>query len=289
MIAQPRIISRMTLLAGACWLGLADAASAQTGGSSQKTAEQLVSLELCADTDRVVAGQTFYLAFLFDIDPKWHIYWESPGATGTPTFVEVSAPDGFETGPTLFTRPQRFGSPDSFEGVTIGYADHAALLVPVTAPSDLEPGVELTFTADVMWLVCQKVCLMGQATPSITLTTGEASGADIDDVVHRAIARLPRDLADVDGATIEFDGTRLTVSTPAREFENATLFPLERPGVTFGEPEVSVAGGVATVTVVVEIARQNALGEPIVLAGVLGLGSDPDDPCYSFALPVPES
>ncbi len=275
------------MLVAICGLAIAEGAFAQ-GRGPQKTAEQLVRVSMTADTNSVVAGETFNLVFLFEIDPHWHIYWESPGATGMPTSIAVTAPDGFEVGPTRFTRPQRFGSADSIDGVTYGYAQHAALLVPVTAPLDLQPGRTLPFEADVMWLVCKKVCLMGQANPSITLTAGETHGGEVDAKVLRAKARLPRPLKTVDNATLNFDGTRLTITLPARDFEQAMLFPLERPGVTYGEPEVKVSGGMATATVAVEIARQNALGEPIVIAGVIGLGASPDDPCFSFERPVPD-
>ena len=103
MNSSTRINPAILALATACGLAASESVLAQSG-ELEKTGEQLVSVSVKADTDHVVAGETFNLVFLFRIDPHWHIYWESPGSTGMPTTIDVTAPAGFEVGSSGPTR-----------------------------------------------------------------------------------------------------------------------------------------------------------------------------------------
>src|SRR5262245_4025194 len=69
-----------------------------------KSGDQLVKVRVVADAASVSPGQTFNLAFIFDIEPGWHIYWQNPGASGGPTEVKVSGPQGFTIGKPRFPR-----------------------------------------------------------------------------------------------------------------------------------------------------------------------------------------
>jgi thiol:disulfide interchange protein DsbD len=70
-------------------------------GPGMVTGEDLVPVRFVADRDVVHAGETFHVAAIFDIEPKWHIYWMNPGMAGLPTEVEMKAPDGYAVKPML--------------------------------------------------------------------------------------------------------------------------------------------------------------------------------------------
>jgi DsbC/DsbD-like thiol-disulfide interchange protein len=93
-----------------------------------KSAEQLVTVRGVADVDRLVPGQAFHLAFIFTIEPGWHIYWLNSGASGGPTEIKVSGPQGFTFGKALFPRPIVLHGE---EGDTYGYERQTVLFVPV--------------------------------------------------------------------------------------------------------------------------------------------------------------
>ena len=256
----------------------------------QKSAEDLVAVSIVSDTARIAPGETFHLAIVFEIEPQWHIYWVSPGASGMPTQVDVVAPKGFVVGKPLYTRPQSFGSSEALEGLTYGYEKSAVLFVPITAPVELKDG-SASFKADVLFLVCKSLCLMGNVNRSLTLETGPTenqAAARVDPILAQAKDRLPQALEHLEGAKADFDGNLLTVRIPAGDAKTAMLYPIEVPGVTYENPRVVRKGDFFMVTVEVEINPGNALGEEMKLAGVVGLGKDRDDPSYAFELSLSE-
>jgi hypothetical protein len=56
--------------------------------------------------------------------------------------------------------------------------------------------------------------------------------------------------------------------------------------VTYGEPRVDSDDKQIKLTVDVDVKPGNALGKPMKIAGVFGLGRGLDDPCYQFELPA---
>lgn len=267
-------------------IGLTPIVQAQPG--QKKTATQLVSVEIRADTRQITPGQEFHLAFVFDIEPQWHIYWINPGSSGIPTQIDIKVPEGFEVGQTLFPRPVPFGSSKSPEGLTYGYEERAVLFVPIKAPLRL-PSEDLSFKADIAFLVCKGKCFMGNVKRSIIIRATEdplGLSRGIDPILAAAKKRIPMPLETLEGASLQFRGSTLTVIVPADEATNAMLFPIEMPGVTYADPQFEHRDGLLIMSVSVEVKPQNAQGKPLMLAGVIGLGDDRSDPCYAFELPL---
>ena len=170
------------------------------------------------------------------------------------------------------------------------YFDEVALFVPVKTPPRLSDG-RVTLRARVDWAVCQNVCQLGSAQCSVVVqTTARAQPAppagDTDPAVRKHRKRLPRALDRVDGGVVSFDGRVLTVSGPAGGRTSAAFFPDHSPGVTYAEPEVGVRADRFVVRVPVNLDPDNALGEPMVVGGLVALGRNLDDPCYEFQLPA---
>lgn len=249
-------------------------------------AEEKVQIELLANTrDLSGATESFTLGVRFKIAPHWHIYWKSPGDSGAPTEVEITAPEGFEVGPVLWPRPQRFEGP---EGVTYGYEDEVMLLAPVTRVHRSQE-TTLEFTADAFWLVCRQQCLMGEATTSTTVqqNAGPLSVVGQHILLFRAWQRrVPTPLDEIEGAAIKFDGQTLRLVCPAEGHAEADFYPIETPGVSYGRVASSFAHGRVELVLPVTVKPRNALGKPLRLSGLVILGEEPTDPAYEFTLPL---
>ena len=79
---------------------------------------------------------------------------------------------------------------------------------------------------------------------------------------------------------------RLVITGPAAGFDAIELFPIDAPGVTFGPAQATVTGDRFRVAVDIDVQPRNALGAPLRVRGVLGLGDRTSDPSYAFDVPV---
>jgi thiol:disulfide interchange protein DsbD len=247
----------------------------------------LVKIRALADSSPVGPGQTFHLVIVFDIEPKWHIYWKNPGEGALPPRVIVEAPPGFEIAPARWPRPTTVTTPI---GPEYCYFDEVALFVPIKTPPRL-PGGRVTIEARVDWAVCKNVCRLGSGTCSAVVpTTSRAQPApppsETDPVVRKHRKRLPKAIDRVDGGAVSWDGKILTVSGPAGGRTSAEFFPDRSPGVTYGRPQIEVRADRFVVRVAVSLDPNNALDEPMVLGGLVALGRNLEDPCYDFQLPA---
>jgi len=107
--------------------------------------QELVQVELVAETASVASAATLWVDVHFTIKPGWHIYWRNPGDSGLPTAIEWHLPPGFSAGSILWPVPERFvqGGIGNY-----GYAGSADLLVPITAAKDLVPGAAAGLAGD---------------------------------------------------------------------------------------------------------------------------------------------
>lgn len=266
-------------------LAWAPVAVAQLDLGRDSSGEELVSVRALADVERIGPGQAFHLAVVFDIEPKWHIYWKNPGEGAMPPRVRIDAPDGFRVGSPLWPRPVAERTPI---GLDYCYFDQAVLFVPVTAPDTLAGG-SVTFALDVDWAVCRDVCKLGSARRGVVIEAAaepQAPRGEPDPLLAAFRNRLPAPLKEAGGGSCLFDGRTLTLSGPAGAAGTAAFFPDPSPGVTFGEPQVEITGGRFRVRVPVELNPANALGQPMTLGGLVALGDGPDDRCYDFLLPA---
>lgn len=126
-----------------------------------------VTVELVALQDGLQAGQPFWVALKMDHDEHWHSYWLNPG-TGYPTALTWTLPEGFKAGDILWPTPHVVR--DTSGKVTgYGYEDQAFLFVQITPPTTLAPGASVTLKATAEWLMCQSVCMPGEANLELVL------------------------------------------------------------------------------------------------------------------------
>src|SRR5204862_7812598 len=96
-----------------------------------------VTARLVPEAAGIAPGTDLWVDLHLDIAPGWHTYWRNPGDAGLPTEIAWELPAGFNAGEVAWPAPERFvlGTIGNY-----GYQGSADLLVPITAPAELNPG-----------------------------------------------------------------------------------------------------------------------------------------------------
>lgn len=136
-----------------------------------KNVPRPVKARLVADVTAVRPSSSFKLGVLFNVDPRWHIYWKNAGDSGLPTSVELILPEGFRAGGTVWPVPIVFEGEGGI--VDYGYEDSLLLYSYVTAPEGLTPGTDVPLKADVSWVSCREICIPGKASIEIKLPVSD--------------------------------------------------------------------------------------------------------------------
>jgi DsbC/DsbD-like thiol-disulfide interchange protein len=129
--------------------------------------EKPATARLVSDVRSVRPGDTFRIGVLLEMQPGWHIYWKNPGEAGLPTSVNFGAPEGVEVGMLQWPTPKKFSQPGDILGY--GYEGDALFSAQVRTSNALKPGTEITISANVGWLCCERVCIPGKADLSLKL------------------------------------------------------------------------------------------------------------------------
>ena len=105
--------------------------------------------------------------------------------------------------------------------------------------------------------------MTGHAKQMVTVEVGslgmaepDSSSTSADQIVKDFQKRLPKPLKDLAGAETTFDGKSLTIKIPSQGKTTAVFFPLEYPGVTYGDATIkkeALKTRIAHVVVVQEI------------------------------------
>lgn len=133
-----------------------------------------VRVELLADCKAVQASSRFMLAAYFELPEGCYAYWENAGEGGVPPMIQVSAPEGFVIGETLYPGPQI--KEFELEAVSYVYEGEFALFVPVEAPAELDAELTLDFELDVTWFVREADGFQQQAKLGLQLPVHEEPG-----------------------------------------------------------------------------------------------------------------
>ncbi|MGB0743240.1 MAG: protein-disulfide reductase DsbD family protein [Opitutales bacterium] len=176
------LLRKINLLAGIFFMALGSALA-------QPVQSVHTTVELISERSEVAPGGTFHLGVVFEMEPEWHIYWKNPGASGLAPVLEWDLPDGFSVGEVQWPTPKAI----SLGGlVSYGYKDVAALIVPIQAPEDLEPGTEFSISLELSYLICKELCLPGDAILKLNLKAGATSVPSAKlDLFERARAAQP--------------------------------------------------------------------------------------------------
>ena len=152
-----------------------------------------VKASLVAAEASVQPGKPLTVALRLVHDPRWHTYWVNPG-TGLATALDWKLPPGWKAGEIQWPAPKVLK--DS-KGSVVGNGYEAELFLPVTLtpPADLAPGQTIELKAAAEWLMCEDVCIPGNANVALTLPI-RAEAPELDatygEKIRATIAGLPR-------------------------------------------------------------------------------------------------
>ena len=219
---------------------LAVAAQPLRLGAQVYEGRELVKAELLAKTTAVVPGQPFMAGVLLKMVPHWHTYWKFPGDAGIPTEIKWKLPPGWKAGEIQWPIPLKLVEPGDI--YIYGYHDEVLLMQEITPPASLaDKAVKLS--ADVDWLVCEKICIPGGAAVQLDLPVAASAAAANDEIFNRYQRALPQPWPAPDIATTEWSRapTELTLrikssalaSHPAVEF-----LPLPGDNVVVAHPTI---------------------------------------------------
>ena len=129
-----------------------------------------IDAELIPATTRIEPGGILTVALRLKPDEHWHTYWKNPGDSGLATRIDWELPEGFEAGPIQWPVPTRI---DVGPLANYGYDGEVLLLTDIRVPRSLPANVPIR--ANASWLVCEEICIPGDADFAMTLPVGPAT------------------------------------------------------------------------------------------------------------------
>lgn len=131
-----------------------------------------VKAELVAASTAAVPGQPLEVGVRLRHDPHWHTYWRVPGDSGLPTRIQWQLPAGWQAGEIEWPHPGRMPT-----GPLVNYGYEGELLLPtrLTVPAAAAPGSTVAIKAKVEWLMCEKVCIPGEAELELPIPVASTS------------------------------------------------------------------------------------------------------------------
>jgi thiol:disulfide interchange protein DsbD len=195
-------------------LGAADARPVRKGA---------VEVELVPAVTSVQPGQPFTVALRVSHDPHWHTYWINAG-TGYATTIKWTLPPGWQAGNIQWPVPHVLA--DASGKVTgNGYDGEVFLLVTITPPATLQGGETVTLKAAVGWLMCQDVCMPGDAALELPLPVFAGPPAPHPRWSPRLAAARGQLPQSPDGWQLSATQTMKTVTLTARPPAGAAFSP----------------------------------------------------------------
>ena len=166
-----------------------------------------VEASLVGADKTIMPGEPFTVALRLQHDAHWHTYWLNPG-TGLATNITWQLPPGFTAGPIQWPAPvilkDRVGNV-----IGNGYEGDQLIPVTITPPSELPPGTTVVLKANVDWLMCEDVCMPGDANLELSLPVANeipAANGKLGDRIDEVVSGLP----------VALDSWKVTASRTAK-------------------------------------------------------------------------
>jgi thiol:disulfide interchange protein/DsbC/DsbD-like thiol-disulfide interchange protein len=196
--------------------------------------KKLVDASLVANTTSIVPGQPFQVGLLLEMAPKWHTYWQYSGDAGLPTRIDWELPPGFRAGPIQWPAPEAKLEPGDIQ--TYAYSDRVLLLVEIEPPANISGEVRLNAKAS--WLVCEEICIPGDADVELTLPVSPTASPANAALFEEFRAALPSSEAPPYELAWERQGDLLRLKVDGLPANTPlALFPLPAENQAVGHPK----------------------------------------------------
>jgi thiol:disulfide interchange protein/DsbC/DsbD-like thiol-disulfide interchange protein len=263
-------VFRVTCTVSLSILGLAAPLPAQ-----MYEGRELVKPALVADTDAIVPAKPFTVGLLLRMAPHWHTYWKYSGDAGLPTEITWHLTQGWKAGEIQWPIPLKTSDPGDIE--TYGYENEVLLMQEIIPPANLDNG-SVKLSADANWLVCEKICIPGSATLTLTLPRSGTSNPANAGLFDRYRKLLPKGWPNDNVATAKWrrDGSDLNLEVKSEalaRYPAIDFFAAPPPNVLIGHPSVeSRSEDKIAFKIPVQTADKNLSSLP----GLLVFGSRPN-------------
>src|SRR5437763_10781984 len=202
--------------------------------------KELVKAELLTDTSAIVPGKPFTIGLLLRMAPHWHTYWALSGDAGLPTELKWKLPSGWEVGEIQWPIPLKTIDLGDIE--TYGYENEVLLMQEITPPQKLESS-RVKLSAEVNWLVCEKICIPGSATPQLELPVSTTNQPANSELFARYRRLLPQNWPESNVASANWSrvGHDLRLGITSENLANypaLDFFPLPEQDVVVGHPRI---------------------------------------------------
>jgi thiol:disulfide interchange protein/DsbC/DsbD-like thiol-disulfide interchange protein len=202
--------------------------------------KELVKAELLADANAIVPGKPFTIGLLLRMAPGWHTYWAFSGDAGLPTELKWKLPSGWKVGEIQWPIPLKTIDPGDIE--TYGYEDEVLLMQEITPPQKVDNST-IKLSAEANWLVCEKICIPGNATPQLELPVSTTNQPANSELFARYRHLLPQNWPESNAATANWsrigrDLRLKIISETLANYAALDFFPLPEQGVVVGHPTI---------------------------------------------------
>src|SRR5438105_5297069 len=237
--------------------------------------KQLVQADALANVSAVVPGEPFLVGVRLKMQPHWHTYWKYPGDAGIPTDIKWEMPEGWRAGSIQWPIPLKLQEPGDIQ--IYGYHDEV-LLIQQIAPAKNFTSPTVKLSAKVNWLVCEKICIPGDAVVTLSLPSAPTNSLANTDLFARFQKQLPGSPGTNFSASWKSDGTGLVLNVTQPDlakFPSVEFFPSPPENVAVGHPRLeSHEGGAYTFRIPLDNAKQDFKSLP----GLIVFGNATDAP-----------
>jgi suppressor for copper-sensitivity B len=241
-----RTILAIQALAAVCLSSLISVAAASTGPWFQGNEARV---RLISATTATGDLSDIKLGLEFELNPGWKIYWRSPGDAGIPPETDWSGSSNLAKTKQNWPVPERFSA---FGLDTFGYGKE--IIFPVTA-SLSEPSKPLSLKAEVNYLICDDICVPGQASLTLDLPAGEAKSSSQLRRINHYQSLVPKTAAHqgftvngISSSPVDGNGT-ITVEVASIDgLQNPDIIAEGPEGFFYGKPVIDVSEDKRTAT-----------------------------------------
>jgi thiol:disulfide interchange protein/DsbC/DsbD-like thiol-disulfide interchange protein len=201
-----------------------------------------IRAELVAEVETIEPGQSFRAGLRLSPDENWHTYWINAGDSGLPTTLNWDLPEGVDAGEIDWPWPEAL---EVGRLVNYGYKDEHLLPVRISTSDTHQPGDRITLVVDAAWLVCEDICIPGDARLALDIeVVAEGNGRPSDHAAlfEDTLRRVP-DSADWT-ARFNTDGGSLSVQVVPEDIgsdRNWAFFAMNENLVEHARPPTIVA------------------------------------------------
>ncbi|UCH48509.1 MAG: thioredoxin family protein [Betaproteobacteria bacterium] len=195
-----------------------------------------IDVELIPASTSIEPGSVLTVALRLNPDEHWHTYWKNPGDSGLATQITWELPEGFKAGPIQWPTPTRI---DVGPLANYGYDGEVLLLTDIEVPRSLPASVPIRASA--FWLVCEEICIPGDADLALTLPAGPPAPHPLwSDRIEQVRAALPSSIDGLDVRAQLAGGQEWILSLPRSAMPHSgklEFFPDEEGWIEYAAPQ----------------------------------------------------